>query len=517
MFRLLRLLLPFLLLLLVASSALAQTPTHHVAKTACSDAGTGAIAGTPWCTIQKAMTTAVAGNVVLVRAGIYRERVTPTVSGSAGALITLLGERGAAGERLTVIDGSDAITGWTLEPSTHGGLYRTTSVPYELGWLGVDDGTTLYHILKMVDRFVDEYNIPKLDLPSNYLVGLSYITGSMKTFYWDAWAALWTGGNPAYVRFKDGDNPNSKNMRTCPRFVATLTLSNVHHLTFRGFQIRGCHWGIRLQAGANDLTIDDNDLYTGFAQVSVEGPQRLTFTNNLVHQQRIPTGYWPGPMNVTDAESGTTPTPGTWQYRAGVASHLNWYFKTMTICEGVGFDVAGNSVNTTGSITDAVVSGNRFYDQPGVSLSFRNAINLKIHHNYFAQTSDAGLMPWRNFTGVEVYDNIFEADAINIRPQGDSPASSQPQEIYIYRNTFHQPKQPGGRLVFYCGCWGEDGEAAANHKWYWYHNSFLGGLTEAVGLQREYYKKHYYLNNVFSATQMFAWDTGGIPPVVGAV
>ena len=63
------LLLLVLLLCSFPGLLLAQTPTHHVAKTGCSDAGTGAIAGTPWCTIQKAMTTAVAGNVVLVRAG----------------------------------------------------------------------------------------------------------------------------------------------------------------------------------------------------------------------------------------------------------------------------------------------------------------------------------------------------------------------------------------------------------------------------------------------------------------
>ena len=148
--------------------------------------------------------------------GTYFERVTPTVSGSTGTPITLLGERGAAGERLAVIDGSDTYTGgWTLHSGTGtSSIYRTTSAPYTIGHMQVDDK----HILKMRDPYTpSETSLAELQYAPNAQAGLSYITGNLQVAYWDAWAELWTGSNPAYVRFRNGDNPTSKNMRVCPR------------------------------------------------------------------------------------------------------------------------------------------------------------------------------------------------------------------------------------------------------------------------------------------------------------
>ena len=76
-----------------------------------------------------------------------------------------------------------------------------------------------------------------------------------------------------------------------------------------------------------------------------------------------------------------------------------------------------------------------------------NAVNLDVHHNDISQTSDSGLLTFRNFTGLYIRDNVFGADSINLRVQ--SEGSPEIQEAYVYRNTFHQPKQPGGRHIFY--------------------------------------------------------------------
>src|SRR5262245_47779154 len=196
----------WLFCLLVATSVQAQTPTHHVAKTGCSDAGSGVISGTPWCTIGKALTTATAGSTVLVRAGTYYERVVPTVSGSAGNMITLMGERGTSGERLAILDGSDLYTGgWTLANATYGNRYQTNSVPYNVGWVGIDQGGQTYHILMAF-----WYNKPggrdptlfdPLDVPANYQACVSYIScwsypyppgagADPSVDYWSAWEVL---------------------------------------------------------------------------------------------------------------------------------------------------------------------------------------------------------------------------------------------------------------------------------------------------------------------------------------
>ena len=68
-----------------------------------NDANPGTISQ-PFLTIQKCATTAVSGNTCQVRAGTYRETVTP----NPGVTITSYD-----GEDVT-IDGSDPVTGWTL-------------------------------------------------------------------------------------------------------------------------------------------------------------------------------------------------------------------------------------------------------------------------------------------------------------------------------------------------------------------------------------------------------------------
>lgn len=69
------------------TSAAATTCTHYVATTG-NDANPGTLSA-PWKTIQKAANTAVPGDVVCVRGGIYKEVVVINVSGSAdGGTIT---------------------------------------------------------------------------------------------------------------------------------------------------------------------------------------------------------------------------------------------------------------------------------------------------------------------------------------------------------------------------------------------------------------------------------------------
>ena len=62
---------------------LASAATYYVATTG-SDSNSGTQAA-PWRTIQHAATSVVAGDTINIRAGVYNEAVTPTVSGSAAA------------------------------------------------------------------------------------------------------------------------------------------------------------------------------------------------------------------------------------------------------------------------------------------------------------------------------------------------------------------------------------------------------------------------------------------------
>ncbi|MBQ4199323.1 MAG: carbohydrate-binding protein [Kiritimatiellae bacterium] len=77
----------------------------------------------PWRTIQHAADVAVAGDVVTIRGGTYREWVKPANAGRKGAPITY---RAADGEKV-VVTGADPVKGWTKR---HDGLW-TVRLDYD--------------------------------------------------------------------------------------------------------------------------------------------------------------------------------------------------------------------------------------------------------------------------------------------------------------------------------------------------------------------------------------------------
>lgn len=92
----------------VLSLSAAQAATYYVSKSGNDSTGNGS-SGNPWLTIQKAANTAVAGDTVIVRAGIYSDQ--------SGTINVNLGTTGTAGNPITfksevkwgaVIDGTSS-------------------------------------------------------------------------------------------------------------------------------------------------------------------------------------------------------------------------------------------------------------------------------------------------------------------------------------------------------------------------------------------------------------------------
>jgi len=524
------------LLCLLPLPVLAQTPTHHVAKTGCSDAGTGVIGGTPWCTVQRALsaTCPAAGSVVLVHAGTYVERVTPTCSGAAGQPITIMGEKDVSGNLVTKLDGSDQYTGsWSLwQNSGSTSIWKMNTPPgYTIGQMGQDDGH-IFHMGYYGCTMAGPCNVPNPD-PAwpRVMTAMSYgpdervymsAQPNVYVKYWDAWAALWggdgTGGFPYVVRYRNGDNPTGKNMRMAPTGSATVMLGAVHHLTFKALKVQGGHWQFRLNTGANDITIQDSELINGVAQISINGPQRLKVLNNLIHGQRVPTGntYGPGPMVLPCCVAAWSPAEGTYQYRAGVAGAYNWLLKTrystVSGSGSMGIDMYNGNPGSLGC-DGCEIGGNRMWDNATTNMWNYRATNIKIHHNDISQTSDAGLFAFPPMTG-EIYDNVFHDDAVNFRFSFDT---SGDQEVFVYRNTFRNIDQPAGRHILWC-CESPN-NPDANQKFYWYHNSFLGGIsydgTFMTIAHVDYSKRQFFFNNVFSTNFLFVWDTGNYNAGVG--
>ena len=83
---------------------------HYVGGAGASDHNPGT-ASQPFATIQKAASAAVAGDFVNIRAGTYREAITPANSGTPGHPITFQPE----GNALVTVSGADpADGGWTV-------------------------------------------------------------------------------------------------------------------------------------------------------------------------------------------------------------------------------------------------------------------------------------------------------------------------------------------------------------------------------------------------------------------
>ena len=114
---------------LVAAPAAAVGGTTYYVSTTGSNTNAGS-AAKPFKTIQKCAGVAVGGDTCLIGSGTYRETVTPSRSGSAGAPITFASAPGAT----VTVDGTDSLSGWTLDS---GSIYKakvtlagTAAAPY---------------------------------------------------------------------------------------------------------------------------------------------------------------------------------------------------------------------------------------------------------------------------------------------------------------------------------------------------------------------------------------------------
>lgn len=123
------------LLLLISASAICNARDIYVAKNG-NNSNSGTLAS-PYQTISKAASVAIASDIVNIRQGTYEETLAPANSGTSGNHIIF---QAYPGEDVT-ITAMQALTGWSLDS---GSIYKTT-VNWDLGQknLVMHNGTAL--------------------------------------------------------------------------------------------------------------------------------------------------------------------------------------------------------------------------------------------------------------------------------------------------------------------------------------------------------------------------------------
>ena len=184
--------------------AQAQAATYYVATTG-SDYASGLWPASPFRTIQKAMDTAVAGDIVYVRGGVYREQVdVQRGGGSAGNPVRVQNYNG----EIVVVKGSEIVTGWTQHS---GSIWKKT------GWLA--NSQQVFVDFDDVNPSAGPKPLQQIGMPSTYYTSWEYnapvgsglssmVAGS---FWYDAAAAT------LYVWLADGSDPNGHRIEASQR------------------------------------------------------------------------------------------------------------------------------------------------------------------------------------------------------------------------------------------------------------------------------------------------------------
>jgi len=197
----------FLKLSLVVMSfgTAAQAAEYFVAPGGCDAADGSSVK--PWRTIQRAADVAVAGDVVTIRGGVYREWVKPANAGREDAPITY---RAAKGEKV-VVTGADPVTGWTRRPDglwtarvcydTFGGMNPFTDFIYG-DWFH-DHGakhfrTRLIQDGKPLELHTRDWMLGRGDSSGRFLVNIAGLTSGARTVPGDAAVSVSKGVKPGF-------------------------------------------------------------------------------------------------------------------------------------------------------------------------------------------------------------------------------------------------------------------------------------------------------------------------------
>ena len=485
----------------------ASASVYHVAPSG-SDNNNGS-PDKPLRTIQKAADMTKPGDTVMVHAGTYQEQVTIKNSGSPEQPICFQGERGPKGEWLSILDMSRQTGKWLPAPEIGKGVFKTNDIKFSPNCMTVE-GKQLLRIrddyMKLpvnrkewsnADSELKDFCDWKasitpgfyyLSLPSDAMVNVLYLKGKMK--YWDGIEALYAYlDGTTYIRFRNGDNPNEKDIKAAPK-GGGIQIKDKSHIAISDLLIRGAENCIVLEGkDCHDNIIEKNYLSHGRSRVRViKGSSRNRIRNNEMtlgyHGYSSP-GAW-GPATVEN-------------YQTAIRVHIYREFKR----------TMGNSVSDDrGLLIDGAgegneVSGNHIFNGL-IGIDCSNTPRLDFHHNTIHNMSSVGICTIEGVVDGHFHDNLIYDCNINLRIHHYNTPRDNERSEYYYRNRFYEPGNTGTQIYVHVlnGGW----PANTRHpRIYLYQNTFAGGRfvfnpsgPDSIGSGMP---GTLFLNNIFSGGQ----------------
>jgi hypothetical protein len=481
-------------LFLVLQVSSVHAAVYYVSTKGNDNTGNGS-SSKPWRTINKAANQVRPGDTVNVLAGVYREHVVLSQDGTSRNRIVFQGERGSKGEWLTIIDPSvELSSGWRRAPEIGTGVYKHTGTSAEIGAVIVD-GYNVEGIWR--GRLPGELSLLARGTWST--VSASLFPGASYRF-WDGVEATWAWYRGVlYIRFRNNDNPNGKDIRVTSlnggtSFIApaaaAVRLRTARYNTLRNFHIRGARFGIFGQSvgslGTSHTIIESNFVQHGYHQIVLNPETARACANNIIRHNVIT----PHRYGFQNTGGWRFTQPRTWpRYRA---YYWNKYqYGNSTSGAGILLHRAGNgNVIHGNTITNCIT---------GIELSSSTVMSSGtiVASNYVSKASGTMIAMGNGWTDTHVSGNVTIDGKYAHRWQDVNtwPSSTT---VYVYGNWAWTPAELGSWV--YCHVRG----TTQNRPTIWvYNNTGLGG-NEAVnisGLAEKVggFPNLRFVNNVFES------------------
>lgn len=432
--------------------------------------GNPGTASQPFKTIQKGADVAQAGDMVVVKAGTYWERVTINNSGVSGKPITIIGEPGA------IIDGNRKITGWEPAPEIASGVYKipVDQLPFEPAAIAYEGKYALWVWHDNVTYYQNGPGWLRLKIPQ----GDPMWDAAGAYGYTDNGHGPDAPSNPtraAYVRLKTGGDPDNEDVTFAGADRPTISIHNKNYITLSGLVIRNGHRPVDIYQGTG-ITLEHNYLKGGPITFMIANSDRTTLLNNEITLNH----YW-GEMPSANQNRETNAMLGDLRHMSK--------------------DGRGSCLRIEGSSNTEIGQNHIFKSICTLDLNGGFSGDLEIYSNFLHHCNDYVVYNPDNIGDVKMrfHDNLlYELGLEGWRSDGMGNSA----EVYIYRNRFYNLThvcQPEGYHGNSCG--DNDFEwAGSRAKEYIYHNSFIGGAAFGMGsYNEEGLPNTWIVNNIFSS------------------